>query len=46
MQPAFASLYSLGHGGNDAQKTIGIIWVLLIAADGEGAREGRARPQG
>jgi PiT family inorganic phosphate transporter len=27
-----ASLYSLGHGGNDAQKTIGIIWVLLIAA--------------
>ncbi len=27
-----ASLYSLGHGGNDAQKTIGIIWMLLIAA--------------
>ncbi|WP_179404008.1 inorganic phosphate transporter [Burkholderia guangdongensis] len=26
-----ASLYSLGHGGNDAQKTIGIIWMLLIA---------------
>ena len=26
------SLYSLGHGGNDAQKTIGIIWMLLIAA--------------
>jgi inorganic phosphate transporter, PiT family len=25
------SLYSLGHGGNDAQKTIGIIWLLLIA---------------
>jgi PiT family inorganic phosphate transporter len=24
-------LYSLGHGGNDAQKTIGIIWMLLIA---------------
>ena len=23
--------YSLGHGGNDAQKTIGIIWMLLIA---------------
>ena len=22
--------YSLGHGGNDAQKTMGIIWVLLI----------------
>ncbi len=27
-----AGLYSLGHGGNDAQKTIGIIWLLLIAA--------------
>jgi len=27
-----SSLYSLGHGGNDAQKTVGIIWMLLIAA--------------
>ncbi len=27
-----ASLYSLGHGGNDAQKTMGIILLLLIAA--------------
>lgn len=27
-----AALYSLGHGGNDAQKTIGIIWMLLVAA--------------
>jgi PiT family inorganic phosphate transporter len=26
-----ASLYSLGHGGNDAQKTMGIIAVLLFA---------------
>jgi PiT family inorganic phosphate transporter len=26
-----AGLHSLGHGGNDAQKTIGIIWMLLIA---------------
>jgi PiT family inorganic phosphate transporter len=24
-------MYSLGHGGNDAQKTMGIIWMLLIA---------------
>jgi PiT family inorganic phosphate transporter len=24
--------YSLGHGGNDAQKTIGIIWLLLISS--------------
>ena len=26
-----AAAYSLGHGGNDAQKTVGIIWMLLIA---------------
>ena len=39
LQLVSASLYSLGHGGNDAQKTIGIIWVLLIAAGVPGARE-------
>src|SRR3954471_22655666 len=27
-----SALYSLGHGSNDAQKTMGIIWMLLIAA--------------
>jgi PiT family inorganic phosphate transporter len=27
-----AALYSLGHGGNDAQKTMGIIFLLLITA--------------
>jgi PiT family inorganic phosphate transporter len=27
-----AALYSLGHGSNDAQKTMGIIWMLLIAS--------------
>ncbi|MBK8994199.1 MAG: inorganic phosphate transporter [Myxococcales bacterium] len=27
-----AALYSLGHGGNDAQKTMGIITLLLITA--------------
>jgi PiT family inorganic phosphate transporter len=27
-----AGLYSLGHGGNDAQKTMGIIMALLMAA--------------
>jgi inorganic phosphate transporter, PiT family len=27
-----AMLYSIAHGGNDAQKTIGIIWLLLITA--------------
>jgi inorganic phosphate transporter, PiT family len=34
-----SSLYSLGHGGNDAQKTVGIIWMLLIAAGYTGARD-------
>ncbi|HVY34097.1 MAG TPA: inorganic phosphate transporter [Caulobacteraceae bacterium] len=29
-----ASLYSLGHGGNDAQKTMGVIAVLLFAHSG------------
>ena len=32
LQLVSAGLYSLGHGGNDAQKTIGIIWMLLIAS--------------
>ncbi|MGU3666524.1 inorganic phosphate transporter [Methylobacterium sp. A49B] len=31
MQFVSASLYSLGHGGNDAQKTMGIIAALLYA---------------
>ena len=32
MQLLSASMYSLGHGGNDAQKTMGIIWMLMIGA--------------
>jgi len=32
VQVVTCSLYSLGHGGNDAQKTVGIIWMLLMAA--------------
>ncbi|SEK37350.1 inorganic phosphate transporter, PiT family [Roseateles sp. YR242] len=32
LQLLSAGLYSLGHGGNDAQKTIGLIWMLLIAS--------------
>src|SRR6202020_1774662 len=31
LQFAAASLISLGHGGNDAQKTMGIIAVLLFS---------------
>jgi PiT family inorganic phosphate transporter len=31
LQLISAGAYSLGHGGNDAQKSIGIIWMLLIA---------------
>jgi PiT family inorganic phosphate transporter len=33
LQLVSAALYSLGHGGNDAQKTLGVIWMLLIASD-------------
>lgn len=32
LQLVSAGAYSLGHGGNDAQKTIGLIWMLLIAS--------------
>jgi inorganic phosphate transporter, PiT family len=39
LQLVSSSMYSLGHGGNDAQKTVGIIWMLLIAA-------GHVGPQG
>ncbi len=36
MQFFSASAYSLGHGGNDAQKTMGVIAVLLYAHGGAG----------
>ena len=39
LQLVSASMYSLGHGGNDAQKTAGIIWMLLIAYGVTGAKE-------
>ena len=39
LQLVSAGLYSLGHGGNDAQKTIGIIWLLLIAAGYSGTAD-------
>jgi PiT family inorganic phosphate transporter len=32
LQLVSAAGYSLGHGGNDAQKTLGIIWMLMIAS--------------
>jgi inorganic phosphate transporter, PiT family len=38
LQFVSASLYSLGHGGNDAQKTMGIIAVLLFS-HGIGGKE-------
>jgi inorganic phosphate transporter, PiT family len=37
LQFVSASLYSLGHGGNDAQKTMGIIAVLLYSQGHSGA---------
>ena len=39
MQLVSASMYSLGHGGNDAQKTMGIIWMLLIASGAASATD-------
>jgi PiT family inorganic phosphate transporter len=39
LQLLSAGAYSLGHGGNDAQKTIGIIWMLLIATGYASATE-------
>jgi len=39
LQFVSAGFYSLGHGGNDAQKTMGVIWMLLIAAQITGARD-------
>ena len=39
LQLVSAAFYSLGHGGNDAQKTIGIIWMLLISAGTIGAKD-------
>ena len=32
LQLASAAAYSLGHGGNDAQKTMGIIFAVLLSA--------------
>jgi PiT family inorganic phosphate transporter len=40
LQLVSAAMYSLGHGGNDAQKTAGIIWMLLIAYGASGANDG------
>ena len=39
LQFVSAALYSLGHGSNDAQKTMGIIWMLLIAASLVGPKD-------
>ncbi len=33
LQLVSCAMYSLGHGSNDAQKTMGIIWLLLISAN-------------
>ena len=44
LQLVSAGLYSLGHGGNDAQKTIGLIWLLLVST--HYAPGGMAMPPG
>jgi len=33
LQLVSSAAYSIGHGGNDAQKTMGIIWLLLMSAN-------------
>ena len=43
LQLVSSGAYSLGHGGNDAQKTIGIIWMLLLAT-GYASSEDKAPP--
>ncbi|MBA3539571.1 MAG: inorganic phosphate transporter [Deltaproteobacteria bacterium] len=37
-----AAAYSIGHGGNDAQKTIGVIWAVMIASGHWAPNEGAA----
>lgn len=39
LQLLSAAMYGLGHGGNDAQKTMGIILMLLIAAGISGPKD-------
>ena len=39
LQLVSAAMYSLGHGGNDAQKTMGIIWLILLAGGVVGVNE-------
>jgi PiT family inorganic phosphate transporter len=39
LQLVSSAMYSIGHGGNDAQKTMGIIWMLLIAAGYTGSND-------
>jgi PiT family inorganic phosphate transporter len=43
LQLVSSAAYSIGHGSNDAQKTMGIIWLLLIAA-GVTARDAAMPP--
>ena len=38
LQLLSSALYSLGHGSNDAQKTMGVIWLLLIAGGATGTQ--------
>lgn len=39
LQLVSASVFSLGHGGNDAQKTMAIIWMLLISTGYASAKD-------
>jgi inorganic phosphate transporter, PiT family len=39
LQVLSASAFSLGHGGNDAQKSMGIIWIALIVTHNVSSNE-------
>ncbi len=41
VQLVSAALYSLGHGGSDAQKSVGLVWLLLLAAGSASVADGR-----
>lgn len=41
LQLVSSAIYSIGHGSNDAQKTVGVIWLLLL---GTGSASAAAPP--
>lgn len=44
LQLISSALFSVGHGGNDAQKTMGIIWAGLLCYTAQAEKTGEAIP--